>query len=64
MGNVLIFDVETAGGFGAPKVYDCGGCVMDTATGYIQHRFHYASTGNPYMSARRFPCRSPMFSAS
>ena len=41
MGNVLIFDVETAGGFAAPKVYDCGGCVMDTATGYIQHRFHY-----------------------
>ena len=57
MGNVLIFDVETAGGFAAPKVYDCGGCVMDTATGYIQHRFHYGVLevlGNPQLMATAY----------
>lgn len=57
MGNILIFDVETAGGFGAPKVYDCGGCVMDTATGYIQHRFHYGVLevlGNPQLMATAY----------
>lgn len=57
MGNVLVFDVETAGGFAAPKVYDVGGVVMDTASGYIQHRFHYGVLeviGNPQLMATAY----------
>lgn len=57
MGNVLILDVETAGGFQSPLVYDVGGAVMDTATGYIAHRFHYAALeviGNPTLMATAY----------
>lgn len=57
MGNVLVFDVETAGGFKAPMVYDVGGVVMDTSTGYIQHRFHYGVLevlGNPQLMATAY----------
>ena len=40
MGNILILDTETTGGFECPLVYDCGGAVMDK-TGFIYRRFHY-----------------------